>query len=602
MTMTVRLCTFALALLGAAGCVDDPGELGVEEQGVGSGSGSNACRIVALSPTTCNPAAGRCLEGAPVSIPPWRATPDPEPTRFGERCATANAGEVRCGWGESCQTDGDPLGTAKNGVDAITAINHQVWCTPDDDTRWSMVARHANGAITSPPRVPSDPTGSLSVPATTSGASGPGAPRLHRPPRTPVMTGWGATTPSAAACAATVPYHPTTNPGQRMKELGSWRATGCTAAEGHECNPPADDGSGGDRIWFVFADGVNSLEWTQGWATFGPDAYIRPGIREAMAAWFTSNGFRHVERAVYLNNHGIFDFDSDARTTDWAGPGGIPDNEAGDAFAQILLDARECHVDYVSVVTHSNGVYTAHVGLTAVADELQDTSIHDMTIAVHHTQAAVLQAGAWPHLIPYGTLGGESVHSSDVDVHYEFNWWWTSMDIATWQAESLTHLTDMMFDALHLSVMKDHLKFGHNAVAAYMDMAYPEGLRHTPNEYRMRSMETDNCYVHNDFLEAIGVCVLSSIFIGPFHDAVDMLEYVAKHGTDDYRVCTIGSNPWDEEDCYGFPWETNADEDSGTLWPQSATGWRSKYFPGAVRSGTFCAHPPYYGSNAPCAN
>lgn len=600
------LRTLGLALvLSAAGCVDVPA-LEQEEQGVGSGSGSgDVCRIVALSPTTCTTTGGRCLEAPPVQIPKWRTTYDPDLTRFGEKCGSHRGEDVRCGWGEYCQVDGDPLGTARSPDDALTAINHGVWCTPDEDLRWNQVARHANGAITSPPRAPTDPTNSIPLSTRTYGDSGPGAPRTQHVARTPVTTGWGPTAPAALACAApVVPYHATTNPDQRIKELGSWRAPSCTTADGSGpgCNPSADDGSGNDRVWFVFADGVNSLEWAPGWATSGPDAFIRPGLRPSAVRWFESNGFRNVERAVYLNNHGIFFFDSDPRTTDNAGAGAIPDQTAAAGFRQILLDARACDVDYLSVVTHSNGVYTVHVGLTSTALELQsDESTQDLTIAVHHMQAAVMKLFGWPNLIAYGAMGGGSVFNSGVNVHFELNWWWTSKDMATWQTATITYITDKIFDKVGASVMKDHFKFGHNATADYLAMAYPPTLRRQPEAWRMRSMETDNCLVQNDLLKELGLCVLSTVYLGPFHDAVDMLDYVADHGTDDYRICTFGSNPFDQDDCYGFPWETNAEATTGTQWPASSTGWRSKYFPGAVRGGDFCAHPSYFNTVGRCA-
>lgn len=583
-----------VACLGLAACLDlgDAPRVERDEEAIGIGSGSNACQLVDYGSTACATGA-RCRQPAPSWTPRWRTSEDPVPGRFGEVCLRATDGvEYRCGWGEVCQP---AVGANLNqtltpdDVDAVIASN--AWCAPDPSLpvagQWSLVGRHANGATTSPPRRPTDPTMSITVGARPTATSTGGAPRAYRPPP-PSPNGpegqWGPVGALNCTEPTTAVTRYPSDPAARAKEMGSWKSASCGAADPNGCNP------GGDRIWYVFADGVTSYE--SRWTAPGPEQYQRPGIKAASRLWFLSNGWKYVERAVYVNNHGAFAYDGIG--TSLAGPLGIPDQGAVASLAEIVLAARRCNVDYLSIVSHSNGVYTSHLG---VRDAWIDAVVESpptpmMTISIHNLQAAIARNAGFPGLLTMTELA--SSVSSDVPI--EIEQWWTSGDYATWFPAPGQWLVDWINEKLHLP---GTLSFGHGAAEQWFaDILRPD-LQAASGTVRARGRETDNCFNVDPFAATASVCENGYLLIGPSHDAVAALRYVATYGYGNYGLCAdpaAAVASLSPVDCYGFHWQMAS---SNPMWsPFTQRGWVSRYYPGAALAGhDYVAHPGYPAAN-----
>lgn len=569
-----------------AACLDldldpaaDPPALGVEAQGVGSGSGSgsNACAIIDYGSRSC-PAGQRCRQPPPAWVPRWRRTYDLVPSTYGEPCGVlADGAPLRCGWGEVC-IDATPAGfdalTTPDDQDAVVAGGKL--CAPDPwqpvPGRWSLTARHANGAITSPPRPPSQPSSSIALPSPVSFTSPGGAPRAYHP-AAPSPDGpegaWRAVGPLQCATPPTAIAAYPAAIDERAKVMGAWKSNGCTAADPNACNP------GGDRVWFVFADGIFS--WESRWTAPGPEQYLRPGIKAAARLWFLSNGFKYVERAIYVNNHGSY----------LQGVMGVPDRAAVDGLAEVIAEARACNVDYLSIVSHSNGVYTSHGGVhEAWVDNVwADVPTPIMTISIHNLQAAIARNAGFPGLL----LSSELAALASSDLPVEIEQWWTSGDALTWFPGVAQWIVDWANDKLHTGGM---LSGGHRAAEQWFSEILRPDLQAASGTIRVRGRETDNCVNLDPDAPWAGVCDLGTLMVGPGHDAIEALRYVATWGYSNYGPCADPS----AADCYGFHWQTTH---SNPMWsPSTQRGWVSKYYPGAALDGhDFQARPAHVGGN-----
>jgi len=552
--MTRALGIAIVFALAGGGCAVEPASTAEESQEL-LGSGSNSCAIVDYGPPPC-PEGQRCRQLAPAWVPPWRPTYLADDARFGPRCGALSDGtEIRCGAGEVCSGLPAAAPATMDSLDLETTLMSGSWCRPSDEVSgaWSITARHSNGAATTPARAPTVTSGSIGLPAARGGTSAGGAARawavpehVGAAPGLPTGT-WG----PRGTLTCTVATH------VRLRELGSWTSTACAAGGpgSSSCNP------NGDVIWYVFADGVNSNP--NRWPT-GADAGIRPRVRSASGSWFGSNGFEHVERAVYVNNLGILDRDSPfvMRMTQ-AGPAGIPDATAVAGLEQVIAEARDCGVDYLSIVTHSNGVYTGHGALTAAytsGDLNAQASSAPMTVSMHNLQAAIAGLQNQDGLINAQALDEMSGSSEKVEIEL----WWTSADYLTWFKPGY----QAMVDVVNLFIPGKLASFGYNALPAWFNSIVMSAK--SVEQIRLRSRTTDNCLQDG----GPGLCPYNWHLVGPDHNGPMMLRYVAEHGYADWGPCYAG------EDCYGFPHQTTGAR--GTYDPLlNPGGWISRYYPGA---------------------